>query len=540
MRFVGRAQLADRRTGSPVRRPVADAVVAQPARAAPHGPLEMPEQPPPGDGVDRPGRRRGHVALEGRDRVARPRSVGAADGQPGLAFVVEQPLQGTDGVAAAADREVRRECTPGRVVHHARRGQATSLLMCDDRGPRRAAELARDGQVAAGGAEQVLQRSDIRPTIADALDRVVGRQGRDLTRQREQQEQRSARNGRQQGGARGGERVHASGGLEYASTRPAPNPADRPATWRLPDGSPRRCRRAPRRSARRPADARRQPARPAPAQPVVGWRRVEPLGRQPAARRDRRAVDADRCRHRRRRHPGCAAGRFRVAGTAPRGHGRRQPGRGAQRGARCPPEAGSHPAPAAGPRRPGAPAVPERDVRRRACVAGRASPRRGRGRPLSRGARPCQPARDRRQRSAPRPPRIARGVARRPVPHPEPLHASTIRCCPSGGPGRSRRSRGCCAGPGWSRSIAARPRSGSATRWSRSRQPPRFPRPPSRDGTGRRDRRRRAGRGDRRVAAGPRRPRRHRVRAKPGIPLASLRRVRVARHGRRAPPHRPR
>ena len=53
--------------------------------------------------------------------------------------------------------------------------------------------------------------------------------------------------------------------------------------------------------------------------------------RQPAARRDRRAVDADRRRDRRRRHPGGAPRRFRVAWTGPRGHGRRQPGRGAQR-----------------------------------------------------------------------------------------------------------------------------------------------------------------------------------------------------------------
>ena len=229
---------------------------------------------------------------------------------------------------------------------------------------------------------------------------------------------------------------------------------------------------------------------------------------------------------------------FGVAGTAPRGHGRRQPGRGAQRGARCPPEAGSRPAPAAGPRRPGAPAVPERDVRRRACVAGRASPRRGRGRPLPRGARPCQPAWDRHQRPAPRPPRIARGVARRPVPHPEPLHARRFAAVRPAGldapggrgaaaPGRAGAGRS----PHGSRSV-------SGTRWSRSRQPP-SPQPPSRDGTGRRDRRRRAGRGNRRVAAGPRRPRRHRVRAKPGVPLASLRRVRVARHGRRAPPGRP-
>ena len=61
---------------------------------------------------------------------------------------------------------------------------------------RRAPELARDGQVAAGGTEQILQGADVRSTIAEALDRVIGRQGRDLPGNRQQERERS--NGRQQ------------------------------------------------------------------------------------------------------------------------------------------------------------------------------------------------------------------------------------------------------------------------------------------------------------------------------------------------------
>ena len=38
--------------------------------------------------------------------------------------------------------------------------------MRDNGGPRRAAELARDGQVAAGGTEQILQRADVGSAVA--------------------------------------------------------------------------------------------------------------------------------------------------------------------------------------------------------------------------------------------------------------------------------------------------------------------------------------------------------------------------------------
>ena len=62
--------------------------------------------------------------------------------------------------------------------------------MRDDGSLRRAAEPAGDRQVAAGSTEQILQRADVRSTIAEALDRVVGRQGRDLPAHRQQEHER--------------------------------------------------------------------------------------------------------------------------------------------------------------------------------------------------------------------------------------------------------------------------------------------------------------------------------------------------------------
>ena len=340
--------------------------------------------------------------------------------------------------------------------------------MCDDRGPRRAAELTGDGQVAAGGTEQVLQGTDVRTSIADALDRVVGRQGRDCpataSTARALQRRQQAAAGRRASACIRRARVRQH---RPEPTRPiVPPPGDCPMDRR--DGAEEHLD--------GPLDdqpTRRQPARPAPAQPVVRWRRAEPLGCQPTARRDRRAVDADRCRHRWRRHPRCAPGRFRVAGTA-RGHGRRQPGRGAQRGAPCPPEAGSRPAPAAGPRRPerlpyqnetfdvghaslvvhhldedeavrssrSSAVVSRRESSSTICTVA-ASDCSGRGSPAG-----------------------SSGTTTR----------ATICCCPSGGPTRCR-GRSCCAGPGSSRSIgigvraAPRGRRGPAAARPRSRRP---------------------------------------------------------------------
>ena len=59
--------------------------------------------------------------------------------------------------------------------------------MLHDRGLRRTAELTGNGHFAAGGAEQVLQRADVGPAIAQALDRLT---------MDPQERQRLGRNGR--------------------------------------------------------------------------------------------------------------------------------------------------------------------------------------------------------------------------------------------------------------------------------------------------------------------------------------------------------
>ena len=82
--------------------------------------------------------------------------------------------------------------------------------MLDNGSLRRGAELARDGPVAAGGAEQVLQGADVRSTIADALDRVVGRQGRNLPGNRKQEHERSDWRQQAADGA-ASERMHPAG-----------------------------------------------------------------------------------------------------------------------------------------------------------------------------------------------------------------------------------------------------------------------------------------------------------------------------------------
>ena len=68
--------------------------------------------------------------------------------------------------------------------------------MRDNGSQRRAAELASDREVPAGGAKQVLKRTDIGSAVAVALDRVVGRQGRDLSSNRKQE--RECCNGREE------------------------------------------------------------------------------------------------------------------------------------------------------------------------------------------------------------------------------------------------------------------------------------------------------------------------------------------------------
>jgi len=74
----------------------------------------------------------------------------------------------------------------------------------------RAAELAGDREVPAGGAKQVLQGTHIGSAVAEALDRVVGRQGRDLSDNREQERERC--NGREEAAdGAASERMHPAG-----------------------------------------------------------------------------------------------------------------------------------------------------------------------------------------------------------------------------------------------------------------------------------------------------------------------------------------
>ena len=331
--------------------------------------------------------------------------------------------------------------------------------MRDDGGPRRAAELARDGQVAAGGTEQVLQGADVRPTIADALDRVVGRQGRDLPGNCEQQSASAPTSGSRR---RTGRRASAC--IRRARVRQHP-------AGTKPGRSSRHLETCP---MDRRDGAEEHLDGPLDDQPtLVGnlrdLRRLNRLSGGVALSRwgvnrlldgTAEPIDADRRRHRGRRHPalrcwpipcgGDGFSRSRPSTAGPRCSARRaSPARSWIASSACGWPSSTRSACRTRTRRSTS------GMRRWSCITStRTRPSAfSRSSAVSAGAgsssTTCTAATsDCSGRGSPA--GSSPGTATR----------VTIRCCPSDGPGRSRRSRGCCAGPGWSRSIAGRPRSG--------------------------------------------------------------------------------
>jgi hypothetical protein len=152
---------------------------------------------------------------------------------PALTFVVEQPLQRTDGIAAAAiarfgvsERHVGSFTTP---VAEGRGLLLRATTATRVEAPNTPFDSPLHGRHRGGGTGSA-RTSD--PRLPTLWIRIVGGQGSDLTRRPVSRRSIAPTIGsrRVRGGARG-ERAKASGGLEYASIRPVPNPADQPAAW---------------------------------------------------------------------------------------------------------------------------------------------------------------------------------------------------------------------------------------------------------------------------------------------------------------------
>jgi hypothetical protein len=150
------------------------------------------------------------VPLERRDRLARALAVRVVEGQAGSALLVEEPLERADRQAAVAHCQLWRQAAPRGFVDDPRDRQALRALVGRDGRLRARAEQAVHRHDATLCAEQVLERPDIRPAVAEALDREDAAERAD--RGRREQDQQHAREERHEESAGAANRwVHPAG-----------------------------------------------------------------------------------------------------------------------------------------------------------------------------------------------------------------------------------------------------------------------------------------------------------------------------------------